>query len=210
MQKRILIFGSTGGTGQELVTQALKANYRVTAFARSPEKLNVSDTNLKVIRGDVLNLEDVCRAVENQDVVLCSIGMPPSDKSMLRTKGTVNIIKAMEKQAMNRLICQSTLGCGDSKVALPWLLKFIIVPLILKRAFKDHEMQESKIENSKLDWTIVRAAGLTNGKKTGRYKHGFAYSDKTKGKVSRADTAHFMLSQIDDNQYLRQKVGLSY
>jgi putative NADH-flavin reductase len=210
MQKRIVIFGSTGGTGQELVTQALKANYRVTAFARSPEKLNVSGTNLKVIQGDVLNLEDVCRAVENQDVVLCSIGMPDSDKSMLRTKGTVNIIKAMEKQGMNRLICQSTLGIGDSKVFLPWHWKFIIVPLILKRTFKDHEIQESKIENSKLDWTIVRPAGLTNGKKTGRYKQDFAYSDKIKGKVSRADTAHFMLNQIDDNQYFRQKVGISY
>ena len=210
MQKRIVIFGATGGTGQELVTQALQANYSVTAFARSPEKLNVSDTNLKVIQGDVLNLEDLCRAVENQDVVLCSIGMPPSDKSMLRTKGTVNIIKAMEKQGMNRLICQSTLGIGDSKVFLPWHWKFIIVPLILKRAFKDHEIQESKIENSKLDWTIVRPAALINGKKTGRYKHGFAYSDKIKVKVSRADTAHFMLSQIDDNQYLHQKVGVSY
>jgi putative NADH-flavin reductase len=210
MQKRIVIFGATGGTGQELVSQALKANYTVTAFARSPEKLNVSDTNLKVIQGDVLNLEDVSRAVENQDVVLCCIGAPPSDKSMLRTKATVNIIEAMEKQGINRLICQSTLGIGDSKIFLPWHWKFIIVPLILKRAFKDHEIQESKIENSKLDWTIVRPAGLTNGEKTGRYKQNFAYSDNIKVKVSRADTAHFMLSQVDDNQYLHQKVGLSY
>jgi putative NADH-flavin reductase len=210
MQKRIVIFGATGGTGQELVSQALKANYTVTAFARSPEKLNVSDTNLKVIQGDVLNLEDVSRAVENQDVVLCCIGAPPSDKSMLRTKATVNIIEAMEKQGINRLICQSTLGIGDSKIFLPWHWKFIIVPLILKKAFKDHEIQESKIENSKLDWTIVRPAGLTNGEKTGRYKQNFAYSDNIKVKVSRADTAHFMLSQVDDNQYLHQKVGLSY
>lgn len=210
MQKRIVIFGATGGTGQKLVTQALKANYKVTAFARNPEKLNISDTNLKVIQGDVLNFDDVYKAVENQDVVLCNVGMPASDKSMLRTKATDNIIKAMEKQGMNRLICQSTLGIGDSKVFLPWLWKFIIVPSMLKRAFKDHEDQESKIENSKLDWTIVRPAALTNGKKTGRYKHGFGYSDKIKVKISRADTAHFMLCQIDDNQYLYQKVGISY
>jgi len=210
MQKRIVIFGSTGGTGQELVTQALKANYKVTAFARSPEKLNVSDTNLKVIQGDVLNPEDVNKAIENQDIVLCSIGAPPSDKSGPRTKATVNIIKAMEKQGMTRLICQSTLGIRDGKVFLPWYWKFILVPLILKNAFKDHEVQESKIENSKLDWTIVRPAGLTNGKKTGKYKQNFDYSDKITLKISRADTAQFMLSQIDDNQYIRQKVGISY
>lgn len=210
MQKRIVIFGSTGGTGQELVKQGLNANYKVTAFARSPEKLNISDTNLKVIKGDVLNFEDVNKAVENQDIVLCCIGMPPSDKSMLRTKATVNIIKAMEKQGMKRLICQSTLGIRDSKVFLPWHWKYIIVPFILKDAFKDHEMQELEVENSKLDWTIVRPAGLTNGEKTGKFKCDFTYSDKITLKISRADTAQFMLSQIDDNKYIHQKVGLSY
>jgi len=210
MKKRIVIFGTTGGTGQELVAQALKDNYIVTAFVRSPEKLNTSDSNLKVIQGDVLNLEDVLRAVENQDVVLCSIGAPPSDKSMLRTKATATIIKAMEKQGAKRLICQSTLGIGDSKAYLPWYWKMIIVPMILKKAFKDHEMQESEIENSKLDWTIARPAGLTNGEKTGIYKQDFALSDKIKVKVSRADTAHFMLSQICNNHNLRRKVGISY
>jgi len=210
MNKKIIIFGATGPTGQELVKQTIRANYNVTAFVRSPEKLNVSDTNLIITQGDVLNQKDVDRAVEKQDVVLCSIGMPPTDKSMLRTKGTVNIIKAMEKQGVNRLICQSTLGFGDSKIALPWFMRFVLVPLLLKNAWKDHEMQESKIENSKLDWTIVRPAALTNGEKTGKYKHGFAYSDKIKAKISRADTAHFMLSQIEDNQYLHQKVGISY
>ncbi len=210
MQKRIVIFGATGRTGQELVTQALKDNYKVTAFVRSPEKLNVSDENLEVIQGDVLNLEDVCRAVENQDVVLCSIGMPASDKSMLRTKGTVNIIKAMEKQGVNRLICQSTLGVGESKVFLPWYMNLIIVPLILKSTWKDHEIQETKIESSKLDWTIVRPASLTNGEKNGRYRQDFTYSDKIKGKISITDTAHFMLGQIAENQYLHQKVGISY
>ncbi len=210
MKKRIVIFGSTGGTGQELVAQALKANYSVTAFARSPEKLTVSDPRLNVFKGDVLNLEDVCRAVENQDVVLSCIGMPPSDTSMLRTKGTANIIKAMEKQGLDRLICQSTLGCGESRVALSWFLRYLIVPLILKKAFKDHEHQESTIENSTLGWTIVKPGSLISGKQIGRYNHGFAYSEKVKGKISRADTAHFMLSQIETNQYLRQNVALSY
>jgi len=210
MQKKIVIFGATGGTGQELVKQALQANYKVTAFARSPEKLNVLDTNLNVIQGDVLNFEDVSKAVENQDIVLCSIGAPPSDKSGLRTKATINIMNAMEKQGMNRFICQSTLGIRDSKVFLPWYWNFIIVPLIVKNAFKDHEIQESKIENSKLDWTIVRPAGLTDGEITGQYKQNFDYPEKITLKISRADTAQFMLSQIDDNQYIHKKVGLSY
>jgi putative NADH-flavin reductase len=210
MQKRIVIFGATGGTGQELVKQALKENYKVTAFVRSPEKMNVSDPGLEVIKGDVLNPEDVEKAVKNQDVVLCSVGMPGSDNSMLRTKATINIIKAMEKQGKNRLIVQSTLGIRESKASLPWHWKYLIVPLILKNAFKDHESQEKEIEKSKLDWTIVRPAGLTDAERNGGYKQGFDYSEKITLKISRADTAHFMLSQIEDNGYIHQKVGLSY
>ena len=42
MKKRILIFGATGGTGQELVAQALKTNCKVSVFVRSPEKLDIS------------------------------------------------------------------------------------------------------------------------------------------------------------------------
>lgn len=47
-----------------------------------------------------------------------------------------------------------------------------------KNAFKDHELQEAKIEESTLDWTIVRPGNMTNGKKTGNYKYGFAATEK--------------------------------
>ena len=36
---KVIIFGSTGATGQQVVKQALEHGHEVTAFARSPEKL---------------------------------------------------------------------------------------------------------------------------------------------------------------------------
>lgn len=209
MKNRIIIFGATGGTGQELVKQALEQDYEVTALVRNLKNLKTTN-NLKIIQGDILNLQDVTKAVRKQDVVLCSIGMPASDKSTLRADGTANIIKAMQTNGVSRLICQSSLGFGDSKEVLPWHMKYIIVPFILKNAFKDHELQESNIEKSNLEWTIVRPGNLTNSKKTSEYKHGFSSLEKIKLKVSRADVAEFMLNQINNNQYLHKKVGLSY
>jgi putative NADH-flavin reductase len=209
--KKIIIFGATGGTGQQLVKQSLEMGHRVTAFVRNPEKLKLSDNSLNIFQGDVLNFENVSKAIKNQDVVLCSIGIPASDKSALRANGTANIIKAMENNGVKRLICQTSLGYGDSKEILPLYMKYIIVPIILKNAFKDHESQEAKIEQSSLDWIIVRPGNLTNGIKTGNYKYGFNYNDKIKLKVSRADVAMFMLSQIENLEYLRKKkVGISY
>jgi len=210
MNKRILIFGATGGTGQELVRQCLEQNYAVTAFVRSPQKMKQSHPNLNVIKGDVLNSDDVLDAVANQDVVFCNLGMPASDKSSLRTDGTANIVKAMKARGVDRFICQTSLGFGDSTEVLPWHMKYLIVPFILKNAFKDHETQEKVVEQSNLNWTIVRPGNLTNGKKTGEYRHGFKSTEKIKLKVSRADVAHFMLSNIENNQYNQSKVGISY
>lgn len=208
--KKIIIFGATGGTGQQLAKQALEMGHRVTAFVRNPEKLKLTDNNLNIFQGDVLNFENVSKAIKNQDAVLCSIGISAFDKSALRANGTANIIKAMENNGVKRLICQTSLGYGDSKEILPWYMKYIIVPIILKNAFKDHKSQEAKIEQSSLDWIIVRPGNLTNGIKTGNYKYGFNYNNKIKLKVSRADVAMFMLSQIENLEYLRKKVGISY
>lgn len=207
---KIIIFGATGGTGKELVKQTLESGNMVTAFVRTPQKLKISHDNLKIIQGNVLNYDDVLNAIDNQEVVFCNIGMPASDKTTLRADGTAYIVKAMEEKGVKRLICQTSLGFADSKAVLPWWMKYIIVPFILKNAFIDHELQESVIEKSNLDWTIIRPGNMTNGKLTKTYKYGFKPTEKIKLKVSRADVAHFMLNQIDNNTYLRQKVGISY
>ena len=210
MKKRVLIFGATGGTGQELIRQGLQNDYAITAFVRNPLKLKISDKNLNVHQGNVLNYQEVLSALNDQDVVLCTLGVPASDKSFLRTNGTINIVRAMKETGTGRLICQASLGYGNSREILPWYMKRIIVPLVLKNAFKDHQKQEAIIETSSLNWTIVRPANLTNGGKIGIYKHGFPNTERIKLSISRADVAHFMLSQINDDRYLHRKPGISY
>ncbi len=210
MKKRVVIFGATGGTGQELIRQGLQNDYAITAFVRNPLKLNVSDEKLNVCCGNVLNYQAVLGALNNQDAVFCALGAPASDKSLLRTDGTINIVRAMKETGTSRLICQASLGYGDSREMLPWYMKRIIVPLMLKHAFEDHQKQEAVIEKSSLDWTIVRPANLTNGSRTEIYKHGFSNTERIKLSISRADVAHFMLGQINTDRYLHQKPGVSY
>jgi len=208
---KLIIFGSTGGTGLQIVTQALEQGHDVAAFARSPEKLNQRHEKFQVIQGNVLDFTSIERAIQGQDVVLCTLGMSFMDKSNLRANGTKNIIRAMEKTDVKRFICQSSDGVGDSKDTLPFLMKYLIVPLMLRRAFADHEIQENYIKESQLDWTIVRPAALTDGEHTGSYQHGYTGDNKTvTNKISRADTADFMLKQLADNNYLHKTPSISY
>ena len=117
---KLIIFGSTGGTGRQIVAQALEQGHEVTAFARSPEKLDQKHEKLKVVQGNVLDFASLERAIQGQDVVLCTLGLPPMDKSNLRANGTKNIIRAMEKTGVKRFICQSSAGVGDSSDTLPF------------------------------------------------------------------------------------------
>lgn len=208
---KLIIFGSTGGTGRQIVTQALEQGHDVTAFARNPERLDKKHEKLQVIKGNVLDFASVERAIQGQDVVLCTLGLPPMDKSNLRANGTKNIIRAMEKTGVKRFICQSSNGVGDSRDTLPFLMKYLIVPFMLRRAFADHEIQENYIKESQLDWIIVRPAALTDGEHTGSYQHGYTADNKTvTNKISRADTADFMLKQLADNDYLHKTPSISY
>lgn len=208
---KLLIFGATGGTGRQLVEQALEQGHEVTVFVRDPAKLDLEHKKLKAIQGDVMDLDAVEAAMENQEVVLCSLGAPASNREKIRSAGTKNIIRAMEKVGPKRLICQASLGYGDSRELLPFSMKHLIVPLFLRHVFADHELQEGCIKQSQLDWIIVRPGNLTDGALTGQYRHGFSNTDKsTKLKISRADVADFMLKQLTDDTYLHQTPGVSY
>ena len=206
---RLIIFGSTGSVGRLLVEQALQDNHLVTAFLRDPGKLAITNTNLKIIRGDVLDYQSVEKAMENQEAVLCTLGA--GSKGTVRAEGTRNIVLAMESNGVKRLICQSTLGAGNSKGNLNFFWKHIMFGMLLKQAYMDHELQENHVIQSKLDWTIVRPAAFTDGSRTGKYRHGFGpYEKGLMLKISRADVADFILNQVAQNTYLRKTPGQSY
>lgn len=207
---KLLIFGSTGSVGRYLVQQALEQGHNVTAFARNPSDDEFGKHScLRVFQGNVLNLVSVAEAVKNQDAILCALGA--GRKGKVRAQGTQNIIRAMEQAGVERLICQTTLGAGDSWNNLSFFWKYIMFGWFLKQAFADHEKQENCIRQSQLNWTIVRPAAFTDGCHTGTYRHGFdASANNLTLKISRADVADFMLKQLVDDTYLQQTPGLSY
>jgi putative NADH-flavin reductase len=215
---KLIIFGATGRTGLALVSQALDEGHRVTAFVRNPKAMNIQHPDLRVVQGDILDYESVHAAVQGQEVVLSVLGVNSFKKNAIISDGTQNIIKAMYEHHVERFICVTAMGLGDSKKQKGWAfimpisLMFRLQRLpILRNQFLDRELQEEYIKNSALDWIIVRPGGLTNGPRTGNYRHGFSIDDTTvKVQISRADVADFMLKQIADDTYLHKTPSVSY
>jgi putative NADH-flavin reductase len=206
---KILIFGATGTVGRELVTQGLEMGHTVTAFARDPSKLAISHANLEIIEGGVMDSAVVDPAVAGHDAVLVALGA--GSKGQVRSTGTRNIIQAMQKSGTRRLVCLSTLGVGDSRGNLNFLWKYIMFGMLLRAAYADHVTQENEVIRSGLDWTIVRPSAYTDGERTGNYRHGFSANEKgLKLKISRADVADFVLTQLADDSYIGMTPGVSY
>ena len=58
----ILILGATGRVGGQIVNYALNEGHHVTAFVRTPERIQINNENLIILQGNVLNKEDIVRA----------------------------------------------------------------------------------------------------------------------------------------------------
>jgi putative NADH-flavin reductase len=208
---RLLIVGATGGTGRQLVRQALERGHHVTALARNPSRLEVRHERLAVVQGDVLDAPSVEAAVRGQDAVLCALGHKRwFYPTRILSEGTRNLIRAMEKQSVRRFVCETSLGIGDSFGRMGLYYTLFVGVFILPFYFFDKVRQERLIRSSSLDWVIVRPGALTNGPKRGVYRHGAKVGNWLwTVRISRAYVADFMLNQVTSDVYLRQSPGVS-
>ena len=192
---RILVIGATGGTGRQLVRQALDLGHEVTALVRKPKKVKIEHPHLRVVKGNVLDYASVESAMQGQNAVACALGTKRFFfPTRTLSEGTRNILRAMKACNVPRLICESSLGVGNSVGRLGVLFTFFVVPVILPFIFWDKIRQEKLIEESDVDWVIVRPGVLTNAPARGAYRHrrnlgNFLWTVR----ISRADVADFML-----------------
>lgn len=209
--ERILVVGATGGTGRQLVAQALERGYAVTALVRDPSKLQIEHPKLTVMRGDVLDYPSVEAAVRGQEAVLSALGHKRFFyPTRILSEGTRNIVRAVETHRVRRFVCETSLGIGDSAGRMGLYYTLFVIPLILPFYFWDKTRQERIIAGSNIDWVIVRPCALTNGTARGHLRHGrrvgsFLWTMR----VPRADVAQFMLDQLTSNAYLRVAPGVA-
>lgn len=204
---KIAVFGATGGTGREVVEQALHQGHHVTALVRDPSRLPITHPNLTMIQGNVLDAEQVAETVAGADVAVVSLGNTANNPDYVVSQGTAVILDAMQAQGVPRVIVVTSLGVGDSLKQVPFAFR-MLMQTVLKKPIEDKERQEEMVMASDRDWIIVRPGGLTDGPATGQYEAGLG-ANISAGQVSRADVAAFILQQLADDTYLRQTPAIS-
>ena len=205
---KIAVFGATGGTGVEIVRQALEQDHEVTAFVRDPARMPLQHQRLHLVVGDVLEPEVVAEAVAGQEAVAVALGTGDLGDRSLRARGTAHVIDAMDAHDVPRLAVVSAMGVGDSFRQVPFIFKGVI-KTVLRNAYADHEQQEANVRASNLDWVIVRPGQIDDGAPTGRYQTGPATADLPGKPLAYADLAAFVLRQLETDDNLGQAVSIT-
>jgi putative NADH-flavin reductase len=200
---RLFILGATGGTGRQLIGQALARGHQVTAFVRSPEKLGARQQGLSVQQGDPRDAAALNVALSGHDAVLSALGPPGPRRSTILRDSALSTVSAMQSAGIRRLLIVSAAILFEDMGVLAALLR----RTLLRNVVVDSGEMEQVVTASNLEWTIVRPPRLTNAPPTGRYQVADNRYPPGKRALSRADLAHFLLDELDQRIHLRQIVG---
>jgi putative NADH-flavin reductase len=205
---KITVFGATGGTGIEVVRQAVQAGHRVTAVVRSPASF---PAGVEVVPADVMDPAAIEPTVTGRDAVISALGHRPGADAPVCAPGAASIIKAMRATGTGRLVVITAAGHVTdphddfltAKVAKPILWRF------LRASFTDFAATDELVRASGLEWTIMRPSRLTDGRPT-PYRTGIDRAVRRGTSISRTDLATATLTAATDPATIGHAVRIGY
>jgi putative NADH-flavin reductase len=217
--KKIIIIGATARSGRVIIRQALADGYQVTGLARSPQKLDIEDPNLTLVKGDVRDVESLKAALAGGAVVICMVGKnAPSDPSQpigevdLYTVMGENLIAAMKSEGNKRLIMASSTGVEhrvDPAATAPegesmsdmWRFN-------ARYLYGDMADMETMIEKSGLEYVLLRPGFMVEDPARNDLQFSVGGGTPKQRTITYEDFAAFVLDQVDSDEYLNKAVGI--
>lgn len=206
----LLVVGANGRTGKHVVKHALDRGHSVKAFVRRPESLNLSHPKLDIVQGDVLDPVSLDRAMEGVEAVISALGHSKNTPDDMQARGTQNIVDAMEKHGIKRIVSMTGAGVHfekDQPKFINHIIKFML-KLLQKRILVDAENHATILRNSGMEWTLVRGPMLHDGLKPDSLKVGYVGTGPGP-RLSRENAAVFMLDAVEGPTHLYDAPALS-
>jgi uncharacterized protein YbjT (DUF2867 family) len=192
--KGVLLFGASQRTGLEVARILAARGERVTAFVRpTSDRTELDRLAVNYVVGDVTVADDVGKALAGGDyrAVICTVGGARGDDPRPDFIGVRNIVDAVVRSGVRRMLLVTVIGAGDSRAAISdnaW--KFLGPIIELKTRAEDY------LTGSGLDATILRPGGMASEAATGT---AIKTEDHTAmGIIQRADLAALVVECLDD------------
>jgi putative NADH-flavin reductase len=205
---KLSIFGGSGGTGLKLIEKALAEGHEITVLARRSEILRERFPGIRVIPGDVFNLDSAIATVKDSQAVISTLGfVGRSKETKIYSEGVLNVARAMEEVGPRRLIVLAASQGIDPHPDFPWyasvMMKLLVKPMF-GFAYRDMVKMTDLVTQSDIDWTLVGVPMLTNGSGRGHYRSSIGRPLHHAFRISRTDVAEYLLSIINDRATFRK------
>lgn len=201
---RIFVLGATGKTGLHVLQQGVERGHRMTAFVRSPDKIDIA--GVEKVKGDPRDAAAIAAALRGHDAVVSCLGPPGLGASTIVADGARAAVAAMKEVGVKRAIFVSVAVLFRNA----GLLVDIVRATFLRNVTKDSGEMERIVRASDLDWTLPRPPRVVQGALTKAYR---VEVDRLPASgrrvVTFADVAHFMLEELEQRRYVRQIVGMA-
>lgn len=202
---RLLVLGATGHTGAQVLDLALARGHRVTAFVRSPDKLERRHERLTIVPGDVRQVDALARAMAGHDAVVSTLG--PARREYFRpsrfmTECAAGTVAAMQTAGVPRLAILSAAVLFAGKG-----LGFAFFRWLLRHHARDLVAMETVVRATALEWTIARPPRLVDGD-VEAYRGQPDALPAGAAVASYRSVAAFMLDSVEQRSSVRQVVGV--
>jgi len=196
---KIAVFGGTGVTGICVVNAALEKGKQVKILVRDEATVPVEfKDKIEIIKGDVLNQDDVDKVVKGADAVIIVLGTRNSTApTTMMSDGTKNIIQAMKSNGLRKFS-----ACMSSFL----FMQPEMVPEEFINLNADHKRMLEVIKESDLDYRAVLPPHIAN-EPSAPFQ---TLHDKSPGlSISKYDLGKFFVDCLDQEEHLRKVIGIA-
>ena len=185
----IFLAGASRGVGQEIAKYLTAQQIQVKALLRTESAaMELKAMGIHPTLGDALNITDVEQAILGNEpikAVISTLGGLPTDDIKPDYIGNKNLIDVAIKAGVQKFILVTSIGSGNSVVALPTQALEVLKPVLIEK-----EKAEQYLISSGLNYTIIRPGGLKSEPAT---NNGIITENhRIVGTIHRADVAQLV------------------
>ena len=215
--KNVALIGASGFVGSAILNELLNRGHQVTAIVRSPEKINVRNDRLTVVKADVSDTETIVRACESKDAVISAYNPGWTNPNIYEEtlRNYPLILDAVKRSGVNRLLCVGGAGTLFCAPGLRVVDSGVIPEAILGGVKSLGEFYLNTLMNEHdIDWIFFSPAGtLEQGERTGRFRLGkddLIVDENGNSHISVEDYAVAMVDELETPVHHCERFTIGY
>ena len=192
---KVVVFGGTGRTGQQVLTALARAGHDITLYGRRAPQ----GWTGKAITGRLDDARAVANALQGADAVVSALGSSRTGAVCLPASRSV--IAARVPGLRYITVAGAAVDVpGDAKAIADRIIGSIF-RVLMRKMLAERQAEYQELAASELDYTMLRPPMLTDGPTTGNW---VLSSDTPASKrIARADVAQAMVAALERQDLIR-------